>query len=470
MAERRFWADVSRYFDEASALGTYSPGLLEQVKRCNSLYRFDFPVRRPDGSIDVVRAWRAEHSHHRLPVKGGIRYSPHVDEDEVMALAALMSYKCAIVDVPYGGAKGGIQVDTSKYDLEQIERITRRYAHELIKKEFIGPAVDVPAPDLGTGAREMAWIADTYRAMRPDQIDALGCVTGKPVSEGGIHGRVEATGRGVFLALREALTTREDLPTLGLSYGLDGKRIAVQGFGNVAYWATKYCREAGAILVGAADSSGTVFNASGLDADALVEHRRTHRGVVTYPEGETWPDSRAVFELDCDILIPAAVECQLTEDNAPRVKARVIVEGSNGPTTPEANAILRERGVLIIPDVYANAGGVIVSYFEWLKNLSHVRFGLLERRYQASANHRLLHAIETATGKEIDNQERDQIVQPLDELTIVNSGLEETMIGAYRRIRDTMHRVDGVKDLRTAAFHLAIERITDSYRQLGVFP
>ena len=470
MAERRFWADVSRYFDEASALGTYSPSLLDQVKRCNSLYRFDFPVRQVDGTIEVIRAWRAEHSHHRLPVKGGIRYSPDVDEDEVMALAALMTYKCAIVDVPYGGAKGAIQVDTSRYDLDQIERITRRYAHELIKKDFIGPAVDVPAPDLGTGAREMAWIADTYRAVRPDQIDALGCVTGKPVSQGGIHGRVEATGRGVFLALREALTVGEDLAGLGLSDGLDGKRIAVQGFGNVAYWATKFCREAGAILVGAADRSGTVANSRGLDEDALVEHVRAHRGVATYPDGETTPDTRSVFELDCDILIPAAVECQITEDNAPRVQARVIVEGANGPTTPEANAILRERGVWIIPDVYANAGGVIVSYFEWLKNLSHVKFGLLERRYQASADHRLLKAIETTTGKHIGDQERDQIVQPLDERTIVNSGLEETMAAAYHQIRDTMHRVDGVPDLRTAAFYLAIERITQSYRELGVFP
>ncbi len=470
MAERRFWADVSRYFDEASTFGTYAPGLLSQIKSCNSLYRFDFPVRRVDGTIDVLRAWRAEHSHHHLPVKGGIRYSPNVDEDEVMALAALMTYKCAIVDVPYAGAKGAVQVDTKQYDLEQIERITRRYAHELIKKDFIGPAVDVPAPDLGTSAREMAWIADTYRAVRPDQIDALGCVTGKPVSQGGIHGRVEATGRGVFLALREALTAREDLPALGLSYGLDGKRIAVQGFGNVAYWAAKYCRQAGAILVGAADSAGTVHNPSGLDEDALVEHRRTHRSVVTYPEGKTYPDARSVLELDCDVLIPAAVECQLTEDNAPRVRARVIVEGANGPTTPEANAILRERGVLIIPDVYANAGGVIVSYFEWLKNLSHVRFGLLERRYQASADHRLLTAIETTTGKQISDRERDQIVQPLDELTIVNSGLEETMVAAYHRIREARHRVDGVPDLRIAAFHLAIERIAQSYRELGVFP
>ena len=235
MPERRFFSDVSRYFDKAAALGSHPAGLLDQIKRCNSLYRFDFPVRQRDGTIEVLRAWRAEHSHHKLPVKGGIRYSPDVDEDEVMALAALMTYKCAIIDIPYGGAKGAIQIDTSRYTDDQIERITRRYTHELLRKNFIGPAVDVPAPDLGTGAREIAWIADTYQAIRGDQIDAIGCVTGKPVAQGGVVGRLEATGRGLFYALREACCQLDDMERLGLSVGLEGKRIALQGFGNVGY-------------------------------------------------------------------------------------------------------------------------------------------------------------------------------------------------------------------------------------------
>ena len=470
MSERRFWSDVSRYFDRAAALSDHPQDLLDQIKRCNSLYRFDFPVRQANGSIEVVRAWRAEHSHHKLPVKGGIRYSPAVDEDEVMALAALMTYKCAIVDVPFGGAKGAVQVNTHRHTDEQLERITRRYAAELLKKNFIGPAVDVPAPDLGTGPREMAWIADTYQAFRSDQIDALGCVTGKPVAEGGVLGRKEATGRGVFYALREACCHEGDMARLGLSVGLDGKRIALQGMGNVAYWASKFCRQLGAQVVGVSDSKATIANPSGLTEDAVLAHKREHGSVAGFPDATTYDDPRAVLELECDVLIPAAVECQLTEDNAPRIKAKVIAEGANGPTTREADAILSSRGCVVVPDLYANAGGVIVSYFEWLKNLSHVKYGRLERRYQAATDLRILKAVESATGKELSAEDRTSIVRPVDELTVVNSGLEETMINAYHQLQETANRVDGVGDLRTAGYYLAIDRVALSYADLGVFP
>ena len=470
MSERRFWSDVSRYFDKAAALSAYPHDLLEQIKRCNSLYRFDFPVRQANGRIEVVRAWRAEHSHHKLPVKGGIRYSPQVDEDEVMALAALMTYKCAIVDVPFGGAKGAVQVDTHHYSAEELERLTRRYAAELLKKNFIGPAIDVPAPDLGTGAREMAWIADTYQAFRGDQIDALGCVTGKPVAEGGVLGRKEATERGVFYALREACCGETDMARLGLSVGLDGKRIALQGIGNVAYWASKFCRQLGAQVVGLSDSRATIASSSGLTEDAVLAHKREHGSIAGFPGAATYDDPRAVLELDCDILIPAAVECQLTDENAPRIKAKIIIEGANGPTTPEADAILTSRGCLIVPDLYANAGGVIVSYFEWLKNLSHVKYGRLERRYQAAADHRILRALETATGKELSPDDRTAIVRPVDELTVVNSGLEQTMIDAYHQLQEAVRQVDRITDLRTAGFYLAIDRVARSYMDLGVFP
>ena len=470
MSERRFWSDVGRYFDRAAALSDHPQDLLDQIKRCNSLYRFDFPVRQANGSIEVVRAWRAEHSHHKLPVKGGIRYSPAVDEDEVMALAALMTYKCAIVDVPFGGAKGAVQVDTHSHSDEQLERITRRYAAELLKKNFIGPAIDVPAPDLGTGPREMAWIADTYQAFRGDQIDALGCVTGKPVAEGGVLGRKEATGRGVFYALREACCNEGDMTRLGLSVGLDGKRIALQGIGNVAYWASKFCRQLGARVVGVSDSRATIANPSGLTEDAVRAHKQEHGGVAGFPDATTYDDPRAVLELDCDILIPAAVECQLTEDNAPRIKAKVIVAGANGPTTPEADTILAQRGCVVVPDLYANAGGVIVSYFEWLKNLSHVKYGRLERRYRAATDLRILRTLETATGKELSPDDRTAIVRPVDELTVVNSGLEQTMIDSYHQLQETASRVDGIADLRTAGYYLAIERVAHSYVDLGVFP
>ena len=437
--ERRFWSDVGRYFDQAATGSAYAPDLLDHIKRCNSLYRFDFPLRHADGRIEVIRAWRAEHSHHKLPVKGGIRFSQAVDENEVMALAALMTYKCAIVDVPFGGAKGAVQVDTTRYSEDQLERITRRYAHELLKKNFLGPAVDVPAPDLGTGAREMAWIADTYQAFRGDQINAMGCVTGKPVAQGGVQGRVEATGRGVFYALREVCCQKDDMVRLGLSVGLDGKRVALQGIGNVSYWAAKYCRE------------------------------DEHGKVAGFPGATTLNDSRAVLELECDVLIPAAVEWLLTEGNAARVSASIIVEAANGPTTPEADAHFVSRSVLVVPDLYANAGGVIVSYFEWLKNLSHVKYGRLERRYRAAADKRILKALETATGTQLSAADRAEIVRPVDELTVVNSGLEEAMVDVYHHLRQTASRLEGVS-LRVAGYHLAIDRIARSYLDLGVFP
>ena len=470
MRQQRFFSDVSRYFGRAAALGDHPPGLLDQIKRCNSVYRFDFPVRQLDGSINVVRAWRAEHSHHKLPVKGGIRYSSEVDEDEVMALAALMTYKCAIVDVPFGGAKGAIQVDAKRYTVEQLERITRRYTHELLKKNFIGPAVDVPAPDLGTSEREMAWIADTYVAVRGDQIDALGCVTGKPLAQGGVLGRREATGQGLFYILREVCCQGEDMRTLGLGLGLEDKRIVVQGFGNVGRWIASFCHEAGARIVGIADRTGTIANPHGLDPVTVRRHIEEHGGVRDFPEATTLSDPKAALEMECDVLIPAAVENQLTRENAPRVRAKIILEGANGPTTPEADEIFSSRGILVVPDVYANAGGVIVSYFEWLKNLSHVKFGRLEQRYQVRADRRLLTAIESLSGKELSDTDRAAIVKPLDELTVVNSGLEQTLIDAYHQIRETKDRTRGITDLRTAAYYLAINRVAQAYQELGVFP
>ena len=470
MPERRFYTDVSRYFDRAAAFTDYPAGLLDQIKRCNSLYRFDFPARQRDGSIEVVRAWRAEHSQHRLPVKGGIRYSAEVDEDEVMALAALMTYKCALVEVPFGGAKGAIQVDTRRYDVEQLERITRRYTYELTRKEFIGPAVDVPAPDYGTGEREMAWIADTYQSLHPGQIDALGCVTGKPESQGGVNGRVEATGRGLFYVLQEACGQADDMRRLGLATGLEGKRIVVQGFGKVGYWAARCCHDAGARIVAIAEHDGAIADPRGLDPARVRAHLGEQGTILQYPGAATTADRAAALEIDCDVLIPAALENQLTAANAPRVRARIVLEGANGPTTPEADAVLRGRGALVIPDVYANAGGVIVSYFEWLKNLSHVRFGRLEARYQAHAEDRLLRAVERATGARLAADDRAAVVRPVDELTIVNSGLEETMVTAYHQIRDLAHETEGIDDLRTAAFLLAIRRVAQAYLERGVFP
>jgi glutamate dehydrogenase (NAD(P)+) len=470
MTGANFFEEVNQYFDQAARFTDYPSGLLNQIRGCNSVYRFDFPLRRADGTIEVIRAWRVEHSHHKLPVKGGIRYAPEVYEEEVMALAALMTYKCAIVDVPYGGAKGGIQIDPRRYSVDELERVTRRYTHELVKKGFIGPGIDVPAPDYGTGEREMAWIVDTYAALNPGQLDALGCVTGKPVTQGGVRGRREATGRGLFFALREACNRAADMKRLGLATGLDGKRVVVQGLGNVGYHAAKFCREGGAVLTAIAEREGAISHASGLHEDEVLEHRRTTGSILNFPGANNIDNTADALELDCDVLIPAALEGVFTANNAPRVRAKIILEGANGPTTPAADPIFREKGILVIPDIYANAGGVTVSYFEWVKNLSHVRFGRMSKRHEMANELSMLRVIERATGKAFSDAERAALAKGPDEQDLVNSGLEETMIAAYQEIVQVKETHPGVPDLRIAAFLDAIHKVARSYTELGIFP
>jgi glutamate dehydrogenase (NAD(P)+) len=469
-AAKTFFDEVNQYFDLAAAFTNYPPGLLDQIRRCNSVYRFDFPARRGDGHIEVVRAWRVEHSHHKMPVKGGIRYAPNVHEEEVMALAALMTYKCAIVDVPFGGAKGGIQIDPKDYTTEELERITRRYTAELARKNFIGPGIDVPAPDYGTGEREMAWIVDTYSALHPGQLDALGCVTGKPVTQGGVRGRKEATGRGLFFALREACSQKAVMERLGLSTGLEGKRVIVQGLGNVGYHAAKFCREGGAVLIAVAEREGAITNAKGLNEDEVVEHRRKTGSILNFPGATNLASTEAALEAECDVLIPAALEGVFTAANASRVKARIILEGANGPTTPEADPVFREKGILVIPDIYANAGGVTVSYFEWIKNLSHVRFGRMSKRHEMANELAMLRTIEAATGKSFSEAERIAIAKGPDEQDLVNSGLEETMISAFHGLVETQRSNPGIPDLRIAAFLNALHKVARSYMELGIFP
>jgi glutamate dehydrogenase (NAD(P)+) len=470
MAEGTFFDDVNRYFDQAAAFTDYPPGLLNHIRSCNSVYRFDFPLRRAGGEVEVIRAWRVEHSHHKMPVKGGIRYATEVYEEEVMALAALMTYKCAIVDVPFGGAKGGIKIDPRNYTLDELERLTRRYTHELAKKGFIGPGIDVPAPDYGTGEREMAWIADTYMAINPGQLDALGCVTGKPVTQGGVRGRKEATGRGLFYALREACAQAEDMSRVGLQPGLAGKRIVVQGLGNVGYHAAKFCREGGAIVIGIAEREGAIQSAAGLNEESVFAHRKATGSILDFPGATNLPATAAALEMDCDVLIPAALEAVFTAENAPRIKARIILEGANGPTTPEADPIFRDKGILVIPDIYANAGGVTVSYFEWVKNLSHLRFGRMLKRHEMANELTMLDAIELATGKRFTDRERTQLAKGPEEQDLVNSGLEETMISAYHGLLETRAQHPGVPDLRIAAFLNAIHKVARSYAELGIFP
>ena len=465
-----FLEQVNRAFDRAAGFTQHDATLLANIKACKNLFYTSFPVKRDDGRIEVMHAWRAEHSHHKLPCKGGIRYALDVDADEVQALAALMTYKCALVDVPFGGAKGAIRLDPKKYSAEELERITRRYVFELVRKNFIGPGLDVPAPDVGTGPREMAWVADTYTQLRPGELDALGCVTAKPVSQGGIRGRTEATGRGVFFGTREVTGVAEDMKALGLSPGLDGKRVVIQGLGNVGYFAAKFFQEGGAILVGLAEAEGAIANPKGLDLEKVMAYRRERRGVIDFPGATTLPRREDALELECDILIPAALERQVTADNAPRIKAKIVVEAANGPTTPEADEILARRNVMVVPDTFINAGGVTVSYFEWVKNLGHVRFGRMQKRFEQGAYGRLLHAVEGVTGRRFTSDEIERITHGASEEDLVNSGLEETMISAYHPIRSIWKREQNKVDLRTAAMILAIDKVALSYEQLGIFP
>lgn len=471
MAESNFFGDVCSFFDHAAQFTNHPSGLLDQIKACNSVYRFRFPIRRGDGSVKVIDAWRVEHSHHMSPTKGGIRYSDMVNEDEVMALAALMTYKCAIVNVPFGGAKGGIKVNTSDYSTSELENITRRYTVELAKKNFIGPGIDVPAPDYGTGEREMSWIADTYITMNPGQLDALGCVTGKPISLHGIHGRREATGRGVAISIRECVSVAEDMARIGLTTGIDGKRVIVQGLGNVGYNTAKILTEMGAVIVGLCEYEGAIYNSNGLDVDEVVAHRKETGSILGFSNAKSeFTNSAEGLEQDCDILIPAALENQLTADNIRQVKAKIIAEAANGPTTPEAADLFTSGGGLIIPDMYCNAGGVTVSYFEWLKNLSHVAFGRMDKRYEETANLNIVTMVEKSTGVTLSPEQRKLIVKGPTELELVNSGLEETMVRAYHEIREIKNTRNGVQTLRTAAFVGAIEKVAASYMSMGIWP
>jgi len=458
------------YFDQAAENTDHPDGLLDQIKYCNGVYEMSFPIRRQDGTYEIIQAFRVEHSHHRQPTKGGIRYSRMVDADEVRALAALMTFKCALVDVPFGGAKGGVKIEPRKHDAGFLERVTRRYAAELVRKSFIGPGVDVPAPDYGTGPREMAWIYDTFMALNPGHIDAAACVTGKPIEQGGIHGRTEATGNGVFFGIRHALSFQEDLDEIGLETGIEGKTVVVQGLGNVGYHAARSLEEAGAKIVAISEYDGAIHSPAGLNVEAVQEFRLETGSILDFPDAANLSKNTDAFECDCDILIPAALEGQITAENAPRIKAKIIAEAANGPTTAAAENILQQRPVMILPDLYLNAGGVTVSYFEWLKNLSHVRFGRLSKRFDEASHLAMLNTLEHLTGKSLSAEEKSLVARGADEIDFVNSGLEDTMINSYDAVRETYLSRDEIKTLRVAAFVVAINKIAKTYLQLGVFP
>ena len=439
--------------------------MLAHINSVDVALRVNFPIQLDDGTSEIITGYRVHHKRHRAPVKGGIRFSKEVDLQEVEALAALMTYKCAVVDVPFGGAKGGISIDPKKYTTSQLERITRRYTMELCQKNFMGPGIDVPAPDMGTGPREMAWIMDTFRQFNTSETDAGGCVTGKPVAQGGVRGRNEATGLGVFYGVREFLKYPEVQRKTGLTGEIRDKTVIIQGFGNVGYWSAKFFNQHGALVIAVTEREGAVVDENGLSIDELFEYRKRHGTFKDFPGAIFMPDSSKVLELNCDILIPAALEKQINRKNADRIKAKIIGEGANGPTTPYADELLTERGVVIVPDLLLNAGGVTVSYFEWLKNLSHVRFNRLNKKWEENSKAILLDILESYASRKLTDTDKMRAIHGADEHEIVYSGLEDTMVQACGETRKTALAKN--LDYRTAAFYNAITKIAQTLEESG---
>ncbi len=469
--EASFSESVNTLFDQAIQHMDLSEGMVEKIKVVNSTYTVRFGVKLR-GDIRTFTGYRSVHSEHAEPVKGGIRFAPSVHQDEVEALAALMTYKCALVEVPFGGSKGGLRIDPREWEPDELERITRRFAFELIKRDLIHPSQNVPAPDMGTGEREMAWISDQYHRMNTTDIDARACVTGKPLNAGGIRGRVEATGRGVQYSVQDFFRYEDDLKIAGLSSGLAGKRVVVQGLGNVGYHAAKFLQEEDDCKITAIiEYNGSLHNEDGIDVEAAKQFMVEHGSFEGFTGATFVEHGDALLEIDCDVLIPAALEAVINMQNADRVKARLIVEAANGPVTAGADKILRSKGVVIIPDMFANAGGVTVSYFEWVKNLSHIRFGRMQRREEEAKHRMLIDEIEQATGKKLNEEFKQRYISGADELTLVRSGLDDTMRGAYAAMRELWHQKlkdHSDFDLRTAAYMISIGRVADSYKSLGL--
>jgi glutamate dehydrogenase (NAD(P)+) len=428
-----------------------------------------FPVKIR-GKIEMFTGWRAVHSTHRLPAKGGIRYATIVNQDEVEALAALMTYKCAIVDVPFGGSKGGLLIDPQQFTRDELQLITRRFTLELARKGFLNPATNVPAPDMGTGQREMAWMVDTYKHLYPDDINYIACVTGKPVAHGGIRGRTEATGRGIQYALREFFRHPDCVKQADLSGKLQGKSIIIQGFGNVGYHAAKFLHEEDdAKIIAIIERAGVLFSEDGLPVEEVHQYKNQHHTIKGFAGAKFDPNGAAALQWPCDILIPAAMEAQITRDNAAHIKAKLIIEAANGPITFEADEIIRRRGIPVLPDAYANAGGVIVSYFEWIRNLSHIRFGRMQRRYDEQQGEAILEMVEKLTGQQVPYELRRKIVDGADELALVRSGLDDSMRMAFQELRQVRDNNDKISDFRTAAYVVAVEKISRTYLDVGIY-
>ena len=466
--ETTFKESVDLMYDRAVETLNLPIGLAEQIRTCNAVYQVRFGVKLK-GEYKIFVGWRAVHSEHILPVKGGIRFAEIANQEEVEALAALMTYKCAIVNVPFGGSKGALKINPNDYDEEDLEKITRRFAHELIKKDLVNPNLNVPAPDMGTGEREMAWISDTFQNLYPNQINGMGCVTGKPVHNGGIRGRTEATGRGVQFGIREFFRHPEDLKLAQIDGGLDSKKIIVQGLGNVGWHAAKFLSEEdGAKIIGIIERDGAIYSEKGLDVNDVLNYIKENGGVKNFPNSSFTENGQEMLEKECDILIPAAIEGVINSSNAARIKAPLIAEAANGPVTFEADSILRKKGIVILPDAFLNAGGVTVSYFEWIKNLARIRFGRLERRHEEMKGKLIVETLETMLKAKVPNDLKNKLIEGADELDLVRSGLDDSMRDAYKNIRETFYSMNNVDDFRTASYVVAIKTIAKGYESMNL--
>ena len=463
-----FLADTTKYVNKALKYSDLSDGLANKIITCNSTYVVRFGVRLR-GKIFTFEGWRSVHSEHMEPTKGGIRFDIDTHAEEVEALAALMSYKCAIINVPYGGSKGGLRINPAEWDENELEKITRRFAQELIKRDLISPSMNVPAPDIGTSSKEMAWIADEYRKIHPSDINGAACVTGKPANKNGLVGREEATGRGVQYIVREFFKNPDLLKLTKLDNNLNNKSFILQGFGNVGYNLAKFLTEDdGLNLIGIAEHNGGIFNENGINVEHAKKYFIKNNSFQNYPKATFIKDSSLLLKRSCDILIPAARENVITEKNANDICANLIVEAANGPISYKGNQILNKKKIFVIPDILANGGGVAVSYFEWVKNLRHIRFGRLEKRRNQIQLNNLVEAIEAMTGKSMPKQYKEKFADGIEEIDLIRSGLDDMMIDGFQSVKKEFLENEKIPDFRTAAYKAAIEKIALSYDFIGL--
>ncbi|NBQ00137.1 MAG: Glu/Leu/Phe/Val dehydrogenase [Proteobacteria bacterium] len=463
-----FKENVDAFVLKASKALKFSDDLIDHIRSTHSVLQVNVGIKIKN-KIKNFTGWRAVHSEHRLPSKGGIRFSAEVNQDETEALAALMTYKCAVVDIPFGGSKGSLKIDPKQYSEEELKLITHIYAEKLIKKGFLSPAINVPAPDVGTGEREMVWIMDTYKNLFPNDINYLACVTGKPVAYGGIRGRAQATGRGVEESIREYLRHEQFYKRTKLNPDLSKNKIVIQGFGKVGKsLVEELFHRDHAKIIAIGEYNGYLYNEKGIDIDELVKHFQKNKNLKNFTGAKFIEKPAEVLTIACDILVPAALESVINMSNVEKIKAKLIVEAANGPITHDADEVLQKKGIDVLPDIYVNSGGVVVSYFEWVKNITHVRFGRLQRRYEENKMNELIQVIEDATGRSIPDKYKANIIHGVQEIDLVNSGLEDVMRETFKEIMKNMEIFKKKVSLRTATYAIALNKLKQYHKDMGV--